>query len=912
MLIEQEEFMHPYISSESQASTQFYNVRHFGAKGNSKVKDTEAIQQTITFCAKHGGGTVVFPPGIYLTGSIHLCSNLTLYIDLGATLLFSSDFGDYPPVRTRWEGVECYGFSPLVYGSELENISVIGRGTLDGQGEAWWNELRRRRQEGITQPESEFEKQLAQLNPGYESAGSGGGGREIQFLRPPLVQLINCRNVLLEGLTHQNSPFWNTHLVYCDNVVIQNVCFKNPSDAPNTDGLDIDSCRNVRVSNCFFDVGDDCLCLKSGMDEDGKRVGKPTENVTISNCIMLHGHGGVVIGSEIAGNIRNVTISNCQFFGTDRGIRIKARRGRGGTVEDIRVNNIIMQRVLSPIVMNLFYRCGASPSDAFLFETNPQSVTEETPIVRNISLSNITARDVRAAAGFLHGLPEMPIQNVRFHDIVIETTCDPQEQGGEPAMVFGLESMVGKGILGKYLKGVQFHHVRVETRQEEGLRLEESQEIEIHGFIMRNLHPESAAIVLKQVEKAFAHGCYVWSSEGSFVQLRGDRTTDILFHGNSLGTEGSSSQKIHTIVHSWAGKVADSILTTYPNPKTLHNHHPGEWCYQNGFFVNALFALWQKTKCQDYWQYLMNWVDVFVTDDGVIDEQKYKREKYNLDNILPGRLLISLYQETQDEKYRKAALYLMEQLKKHPRTSEGGYWHKQIYPYQMWLDGIYMAELFSVEFARTFDAPHYFDEAAHQIILIHSHTYDPKTGLLYHGWDETKTQVWAHPERGTSPEFWGRAIGWYTMALAECLDILPEKHPRRKTLVEIFQNLANSVAHYQDPQTGLWYQVLDKGDRPDNWHETSCTAMFAYAFARGVRKGYLDDSFREQAEQAYQGLIDHYVYLDENGYFYLTDTVKVGSLCSKADYEYYVTTERRVNDFKGVSAFLYASLEMEA
>jgi len=904
--------MHPHVSSEFQTSAQFYNVRCFGAKGDGKVKDTAAIQQAITFCEKHGGGTVVFPSGIYFTGSIRLCSNLTLYIDSGATLLFSSDFGDYPPVRTRWEGVECYGFSPLVYGSELENVSIIGRGTLDGQGEAWWNELRKRRQDGRTWPESEFEKQLARLNIEYESAGSGGGGREMQFLRPPLVQLINCRNVLLEGLTHQNSPFWNTHLVYCDDVVIQNVSFKNPADASNTDGLDIDSCRNVRISNCFFDVGDDCLCLKSGMDEDGRRVGKPTENVTISNCIMLHGHGGVVIGSEIAGSIRNVTISNCQFFGTDRGIRIKARRGRGGTVEDIRVNNIIMQRVLSPIVMNLFYRCGASPDDVFLFGTDPQPVTEKTPILRNISLSNITARNVRAAAGFLHGLPEMPIQNVRFHDIVIETTCDPQEQGGEPAMVFGLEPMVGKGILGKYLKGVQFHHVRVETRQGEGLHLEESQEIEIHGFIMKKLHPESAAIVLKQVEKAFAHGCYVWSSEGNFVQLRGDKTKDILFHGNSLGTEGPGSQKVHTVVQSWAEKAADSILAIYPDPKDLHNHHPpGQWVYQNGFFLNALFVLWQKAQKPEYVQYIRNWVDLFINKDGVFDENKYRREEYNLDNILPGRLLIALYQETREEKYKRAACFLMEQLKEQPRTSERGYWHKQIYPYQMWLDGIYMAELFSVEFARVFAASRYFDEAVHQITLIHRHTYDPKTGLLYHGWDETKTQVWAHPKRGTSPEFWGRAIGWYIMVLVECLDALSEEHPGRNEIISILRNLAASVARYQDPETGLWYQVLDKGDRPDNWHETSCTAMFAYAFAKGVRKGYLDSRFREHAEKAYQGLLDHHVYLDENGHFYLTDTVSVGSLRSKGDYEYYVTTERRTNDFKGVAAFLYVSLELE-
>jgi unsaturated rhamnogalacturonyl hydrolase len=360
---------------------------------------------------------------------------------------------------------------------------------------------------------------------------------------------------------------------------------------------------------------------------------------------------------------------------------------------------------------------------------------------------------------------------------------------------------------------------------------------------------------------------------------------------------------------SWAGTLANSVLATYPDPRDLHSHHPGEWCYQNGFFMNALFALWQRARQQNYWQYILNWVDVFVNNEGVFDQTKYKREEYNLDNILPGRLLISLYQES--EKYKKAAWYLMEQLKEQPRTSEGGYWHKQIYPYQMWLDGIYMAEPFSVEFARTFDEPQYFDEAVLQITLIHNHTHDPKTGLLYHGWDETKTQIWAHLERGTSPEFWGRAIGWYIMALVDCLDSLPENHAGRDKIVAILQNLAASITNYQDPNTGLWYQVLDKGDRPDNWHETSCTAMFAYAFAKGVRKGYLDPGFRDKAETAYQGLLDRYVYLDEDNHFYLTDTVSIGSLRSKADYAYYVTTERRTNDFKGIAAFLYASLEME-
>lgn len=500
-----------------------YNVRSFGAIGDGSVKDTDALQTAIDTCAEHGGGTVYVPAGTYLTGSLRLRSRLTLYLEAGATLLFSRDFEDYPPVPTRWEGVECYGFSPLIYGRDLHDVTLAGRGTLDGQGRIWWHIFAQRRQQGRISPETAFERRLAELNPGYETAGSGGGGREMQFLRPPLVQLINCANVRLEGLTHQNSPFWNTHLVYCDNVSIHNVTFKNPADTPNTDGLDVDSCCNVRISDCTFDVGDDCLVLKSGIDEDGRRVGKPTENVTISNCTMLHGHGGVVIGSEIAGSVRNVTISNCIFLGTDRGIRLKARRGRGGIVENIQVNNIVMKEVLCPIVMNLFYRCGASPED-MAFSHAPQPVTEKMPVFRSITLTNIMAKDVRAAAGFFYGLPEMPIQDLNLHDLRIEMTQNPEESGGEPAMVYGLPPMIGRGIWGKYLHGCHFSHLNLTIQQGEGIMLEESQDIEIHAVSVKNLPPDSPGIVLNQVERAYIHGCRDLACREDFVRLQGQYT----------------------------------------------------------------------------------------------------------------------------------------------------------------------------------------------------------------------------------------------------------------------------------------------------------------------------------------------------------------------------------------------------
>jgi unsaturated rhamnogalacturonyl hydrolase len=428
----------------------------------------------------------------------------------------------------------------------------------------------------------------------------------------------------------------------------------------------------------------------------------------------------------------------------------------------------------------------------------------------------------------------------------------------------------------------------------------------IYGFVMQDDELRKALYdALYMYEEL--HYAFVRNHIRKHVALLGRPTKDgkLLMHVRDYTAQYGELQT------SWAEKIADAVMATYPEPKDLHEYHPGRWVYQNGIFINALFQLWQKIKRQEYFKYIVDWVDIFINENGVFDARKYNPEAYTLDNILPGRILIPLYQETHQEKYKNAALALIHQLRKQPRTSEGGYWHKLVYPYQMWLDGIYMGDLFSVEFARAFDEPEWFDEAVRQITLIHEKTHDPNTGLLYHGWDETKSKVWAHPERGTSPEFWGRALGWYTVALVECLEVLPEEHSGREAVLTILKNLAKSLIKYQHPETGMWYQVLDKLERPDNWPETSCTSMFAYALAKGVRKGYLAPEYRAQAEKAYRHLLDEYLYLDQEGNFYLTGIVTVGSLRDNADYDYYVTSEQRTNDFKGVGAFLYLCLEME-
>lgn len=366
-----------------------------------------------------------------------------------------------------------------------------------------------------------------------------------------------------------------------------------------------------------------------------------------------------------------------------------------------------------------------------------------------------------------------------------------------------------------------------------------------------------------------------------------------------------------------AGNLADEIIEstvkTYPDPSQLSINAPGDWNYEYGFFLNGVMQRWDKVRNEQYFNYVKRWADRFIDDHGAIDKNQYRVSEYRLDDILPGRLFITLYQATREEKYKIAAMAFEDHLLHQPKTNDGGYWHKQIYPYQMWLDGIYMGDVFATQYASVFQMPALFDESIHQIKLIAQHNTDPKTGLLFHGWDESKNKVWADAQTGTSHEFWGRGMGWYLMALIDCLDYIPADHPERGDVVQIFQRVSKALAKYQDTKTGLWYQVIDRGDAPDNWIETSCSAMFAYAFAKGYHKGLLEKRYYDCASRAFASLLNNHVYVDERGLLYLDQTVKVATLnpaVSKGDYHYYVGLERRINDYKGLAALLYASMEV--
>jgi unsaturated rhamnogalacturonyl hydrolase len=357
---------------------------------------------------------------------------------------------------------------------------------------------------------------------------------------------------------------------------------------------------------------------------------------------------------------------------------------------------------------------------------------------------------------------------------------------------------------------------------------------------------------------------------------------------------------------AWAVRVADSIMER----GSLLSRR---WHYEPGVALLALKRLWEKSGEREYYGFVKRNIDEFVQPDGSI--RTYRLEEYNLDQINEGKLLFFLYETTGDERYRQAAYLLRGQLQTHPRTSVGGFWHKQIYPHQMWLDGIYMACPFYAEFARRFDESQGLDDVARQITVIEEHTRDPKTGLLYHAWDESRSQKWADPKTGCSPNFWGRAMGWYAMAIPDVLDHMPVDYPQREQLITIFRATVDALVQVQDPASGVWYQVLDQGDRPGNYLESSASCMFVYAIAKGVRMGYLGEEYLAAARRGYDGILTEFVTVDKQGSVNLDGICAVAGLGGKpyrdGSYEYYVSERVIANEYKGVGPFVMASLEME-
>jgi polygalacturonase len=485
------------LATFSANAQQYYNVLTYGAKNDSSKISTRAIANAIAAASKKGGGTVYFPAGKYLTGPIHLKSNITIFIDAGAELHFSDNFDDYlPMVQSRYEGVDVKSFSPLFYAYKAENISIVGRGLINGHGKKWWDFVEGYKKE---QPRSKWQYMFDSLNKNILLPDDPAQMKR-GFLRPPFIQPMYCKNVLIEGITIINSPFWTVNPEFCENVTVNAVTINNPH-SPNTDGINPESCKYVHISNCHISVGDDCITIKSGKDIPGRTKAMPAENYTITNCTMLSGHGGVVIGSEMSGGVKKITISNCVFDGTDRGIRIKTARGRGGVVEDIRVDNIIMKNIKQQaIVLDMQYA-----------KTQLEPVSERTPQFKNIHFSNITAQTNQAI--YINGLAEMPVEDITFSDIQFE-------------------AKTGASI--KEARNIEFHNVRITTEQGSSLIAENVSNLTLDDI--KTLKPilGKPIIDLLNVQQVFMYNCNLTKETDVFLSVRGDKTKGITLKNNNL------------------------------------------------------------------------------------------------------------------------------------------------------------------------------------------------------------------------------------------------------------------------------------------------------------------------------------------------------------------------------------------
>lgn len=474
------------------------SIVDFGAKGDGVSLNTQAINDAIKAVNQKGGGKVIIPEGLWLTGPIELLSNVNLYTEKNALILFTGDFSAYPIIATSFEGLETRRCQSPISARGAENIAITGYGTFDGSGDSW-----RPVKKGKLTPGqwSSLVKSggVVDNDIWYPTAGSLKGAQackefnnpegieteeewnEIRpWLRPVLLNIVKSKKVLLEGVTFKNSPSWCLHPLSCEHITLNNVKVFNPWYSQNGDALDLESCNYALIIDCIFDAGDDAICIKSGKDEDGRKRGEPCQNVIVKNNTVLHGHGGFVVGSEMSGGVKNIYVDNCTFLGTDVGLRFKSTRGRGGVVEGIYINNINMIDIPhEPLLFDLFYGGkGAGEETEAELEGRMKAaippVTEETPAFRDIHISNVVCKG-SGRAMFFNGLPEMPISNVSVKDVVISDATS--------------------GIVISQANNVTLENIRIET-QGDVLQIKNSEDVKVNGQTYENKTSKAQTIKL--------------------------------------------------------------------------------------------------------------------------------------------------------------------------------------------------------------------------------------------------------------------------------------------------------------------------------------------------------------------------------------------------------------------------------
>ena len=806
-------------------------ITSFGAKTTATAaQNQKAINRVISLVSKKGGGKVIIPKGTWNTGAIELKSHVNLVLEEGATLHFAFEPKLYPLVRTSWEGLACWNYSPCIYAYKATDIAITGKGTIDGGGNndtfwQWNGSPRFGYKEGVTKES----QKLGSRSKLLKMAEDGVPFDERKFgmgygLRPQLVNMVHCERILIKDVKMINSPFWVIHPLLSKNITVDGVYVWN--EGPNGDGCDPEACENVLIQNCLFHTGDDCIAIKSGRNNDGRLWNQPSKNIIIRNCKMEDGHGGVVIGSEISGGCENVYAENCVMDSPhlERILRIKTNNCRGGQVQNINMRNVVVGQCKEAVVkINLDY------------ERKEICYRGFEPIVNNVNVENVI--------------------------------CQKSDYG---VLIIGRDSL--ENVYDINIKNCKFDGVVKEP-------------VKITGKT-RNVKFDNLVI------------------NGSLVLNKEDQP-----YKNY--SEWLTYSEMKRVPHSY-------LLDFSSKPK---------WSYVMGIEMEGMLDTYEHYKEGNnaILDYLKEYPAKMIDEKGNITGYKY--EDFNLDNVRTAKFILRMHNLFPNKGTEKALKTLFKQLQNQPRTKEGVYWHKAIYANQVWLDGIFMGLPFYCNYAvqtmKPKKAEKYLNDAVDQMVKTDYRTYDEKTQLWKHAWDETHQQFWANKEDGKSQHCWARALGWYVMAMTECLDAMPENYARRQKVIDLLNKAMKSVVKYQDKKTGVWYDVLDvKSDK--NYLESTASSMFAYVLLKGYRKGYLSEEYLKAGVKAYNGILKQFIKVNADKTISLTRCCAVSGLgpgpgpyVKKPNYkrdgsfEYYMSEPIRDNDAKGVGPFIWASLEME-
>ena len=838
-----------------------YDITKYGAKpSNTAAKNQKAIQKTIDKCSAKGGGRVVIPAGQkFLTAAIQLKSGVNLVVEEGAVLEFAFEPELYPIVPTRWEGLDCWNLSPLIYAYQAKDIAITGKGTIDGGGsnETWWpwcgSKKFGMKEGGIAQNMGARAKLLKYAEDGVDMDQRRFGPKD--GLRPQMINLNQCEGILIEDVTLLRSPFWVIHPLLSKDITVRRVHINN--DGPNGDGCDPESCDRVLIENCFFNTGDDCIAIKSGRNNDGREggqgrfAGQPSKNIIIRGCKMQNGHGGVVIGSEISGGCQNVYAENCEMDSPslDRVLRIKTNSCRGGIIENINMRNVSVGQCGEAVLkLNTDYEPREVCCRGFY------------PTIRNVTMENVTCKKSKYG-----------VMIVGYQD---------------PKLAYTINNIT--------VKNCQFEGVYNKPIHQIGL----AQDITYENLII------NGSLVLQNPP-------YKHYSEW--------------------------------LTYSEMKRVPESYMLDFATkPK---------WSYVMGIELEGMLDTYLKYGGEEIRKYCQMYTDKMIDEKG--DITGYNILDYNLDNIRTGHFVTRMYQKWPEAKNLLAMQTRMKQLQEQPRTiADKVYWHKAIYAYQVWLDGIFMGLPYRVLTAPITCKPAkatkaaqakaakeilaIYDDAVNQLKITYERTLDPKTGLNRHAYDETRKTFWADKETGLSQHCWGRAQGWYTMALIEVLDALPDNYARKQELIDLLVKDLDAILKWQDKKSGVWYQVMDSPDREGNYLESTCSAMFTYALLKAYRKGYVGEKYRDAGIRSYKGMIEKFIRVNADKTISLTQCCSVAGLGPAATeevqeamkkinpkgsvkenrrrdggYQYYLSESIRDNDAKGISPFIWASLEME-